>query len=121
MKLNLDQLFQFNNKNNINHKFSLKNALQEILYSIDNWINEGSGWIVKLIKSQYINVSTYRPLSGSSYIKLPTELRSSKKGLINIKNIIQKYFLWCHVKHNPVKIHSEKLTWEHKKLVNNLC
>ena len=121
-KLNLDQWFQFNNKNNVNHKFSLKNALQEILYSIDNWINERSGWIVKLIKSQYINVSTYRPLSGSSYIKLPTELRSSKKGLINIKNIIQKYFLWCHVKHiNPVKIHPEKLTWEHKKLVNNLC
>ena len=27
----------------INHKFSLKNALQEILYKIDNWINEGSG------------------------------------------------------------------------------
>ena len=50
-KLNLDQLFQFNNKNNVNHKFSLKNALQEILYSIDNWINERSGWIVKLIKS----------------------------------------------------------------------
>ena len=27
----------------INHKFSLENAVQEILYRIDNWINEGSG------------------------------------------------------------------------------
>ena len=86
----------------INHKFSLKNAFQEILYRIDNWINEGSGWIVESIESQYINISTYRPLSGSSYVKLPVELRSPEKGLINIKNKDQKCFLWCHVRHiNP--------------------
>ena len=40
----------------INHKFSLKNAFQEILYRNDNWINEGSGWIVEFIESQYIDV-----------------------------------------------------------------
>ena len=44
----------------INHKFSLENAFQEILYRIDNWINEGSGWIVELIESQYINVLTFQ-------------------------------------------------------------
>ena len=43
-------------------------------------------WIVELTESQYINVSTYRSLSGSSYVRLPVELRSSKKELINIKN-----------------------------------
>ena len=92
-------------------KFSLKNAFQEILYKINNWINERSGWIVELIKSQYINISTYRPLSGSSYIKVPAELRCSKKGLININNDDQKCFLWCNVRHiNPVKIHSERIT-----------
>ena len=32
----------------INHKFSLENAFQEILYRIDNWINKGSGWITEL-------------------------------------------------------------------------
>ena len=63
----------------INDKFSLENAFQEILYRIDNWINEGSGWIVELIEFQYINISTYIPLSGSSYIKLPAELKISKK------------------------------------------
>ena len=71
--------FNSKTKTVINHKFSLENAFQEILYRIDNWINEGSGWIVELIESQYINISTYRPLSGSSYVKLPAELRSSKK------------------------------------------
>ena len=79
------------------------------MYRTDNWINEGSGWIVELIESQYINVSIYRLLSGSSYVKLPTELKSPKKGLINIKNNDQKCFLWCHVRHtNPVKIHPER-------------
>ena len=29
----------------INHKFAHENAFQEILYRIDSWINEGSGWI----------------------------------------------------------------------------
>ena len=63
----------------INHKFILENALQEILYMTDNSVNEESGWIIELIESQHIKVSTYRPLSGSSYMKLPAELRSSKK------------------------------------------
>ena len=44
----------------INHKFSFGNVFQEILYRIDSWINEGSGWIVELIESQYINISTYQ-------------------------------------------------------------
>ena len=40
----------------INHRFRLENAFQEILYMIDNWINEGSGWIIEIIESQYINI-----------------------------------------------------------------
>ena len=95
------------------HKFSLENAFQEILYRIDNWINERSGWILESIESQYINVSTYRPLSGSSYVKLPAELKSLRKGLINIKNKYKKYFLWCHVRHvNPAETHPERITKE---------
>ena len=76
----------------INYRFDLGNSFQEILYRIDNWINKGSGWIVALIDSQYINVLTYVPLSGRSYTKLLPELRSSKNGLINIKNNDQKCF-----------------------------
>ena len=63
----------------INHRFKLKNYFQETLYLINNWINKGSDWIVKSIESQYINISTRRPLSGISYISLPVELRSPKK------------------------------------------
>ena len=39
----------------MNHKFSLKNAFQKVLYRTDNWINEGSGWIVEVIEFQLID------------------------------------------------------------------
>ena len=113
--------FNSTTKTVMNHKVSLENAFQEILYSIDTGFNEGSDWIVELIESQYINISTYIPLSGSSYIKLPVELRSPKQWLINIKNNNQKCFLWCHVRHiNLVKIHPERITQNDKKLANDL-
>ena len=94
----------------INYGFKLENSFQDILYLIDNWINKGSGWIVESIESQYINISTYRPLSGSSYMNLPVELRNPRTGLINIKNKDQKCFSWCHVRHiNPSKEHPERI------------
>ena len=105
-----------------NHKFKLEDSLQEILYMIDAWINEGSGWIVESTESQYINISTYRPLSGSSYMGLRIAIRNPRKGLINIKNEDQKCFLWCHVKHinsseeQPGRI--KKI--DKKKLLKNL-
>ena len=51
------------------------------------------------IHSQYLNISSYLPLSGSTYIKLPVELQHPIKGLINIKNNDNKCFIWCHVRH----------------------
>ena len=76
----------------INHKFSLENAFQEIFYRIDNWINESSSWIVELMESRYINISTYRPLSGSSYVLLLVELRSPEKDLSTSKIMIKNVF-----------------------------
>ena len=40
----------------INRGFKLENFFEEILYMNDVWINEGSGWIVESIESQYINI-----------------------------------------------------------------
>ena len=76
-----------------NDTFKLERSFQEILYMIDNCINEGSGWNIEFIESQYIHISTYRPLSGSSDIDLPVELKNSKKGLTNIKSKDKKCFL----------------------------
>ena len=63
----------------INHRFRFENYFQEVSYLIDVWTNEGSGWLVESIESQCITIPTYRPLSGSSYIDLPVELKSPKK------------------------------------------
>ena len=105
----------------INRRFRLENFFQKILYMTDVWINEGSGWNVELINSQYINISTYRPLSGSCYMNLPVQLRSPRKGLINIKNKYQKCLLWFHVRHiNPSKEHPGKTLKMTKKLLKNL-
>ena len=48
-------------------------------------------------------------------MKLPVELRSPRKGLINIKNKDQKCFLWCHVRH-PLKEHTERITKKDKEI-----
>ena len=93
----------------INYKFRLENSFQKYLYLIDVWINKGSGWIVESTDSQYINISTNRPLSGS-YISLPEKLQNPRKALINIKNKDKKCFLWCHFRHlNPSKEHPERI------------
>ena len=88
---------------------------------IDVWINNGSGWNVESTESQYINISTYKPSSGSSYIDLPVELRSPRKGLINVKNRDKKCFLWFQVRHiNPSKEHPERILKTGKKFAKNL-
>ena len=70
--------------NNIEPELSMYR--QEILNVIDRWVSEGSGWVIDRIDSHYINVTTYQPLHGSSYLELPAKLKNPKKGLINIKN-----------------------------------
>ena len=70
--------FNSTKKNSNNHKLGLDKSFQEILDRTDNGINEGSGWIVETIKSQYINM-LIGMLIGSSYVKLPVELRSPMK------------------------------------------
>ena len=86
--------------NGIGHELSM--SRQEILNTIDKWVSEGSGWVIDRIDSHYMNVTLYKPLNGSSYIELPTELKNPKKGLINIKNKYDECFRWCHIRHlNP--------------------
>ena len=91
----------------------LNMSRQEILNTIDKWVSEGSGWVIDRIDSHYINVTLYKPLNGSSYIELPTELRNPKKGLINIKNKDDECFRWCHIRHlNPQTEHPERIKKE---------
>ena len=108
--------FNSASKTVINSKYHLDKSFQEILYRIDNWMNEGSGWITKSINGEYVNISFYSPLIGSTYIKLPAKLKDPMEALINIKNNENKCFVWCHIRHlNLVKTHPERITKEDKK------
>ena len=81
-------------------KFSLQASQQQILNKIAQWISEGSGWTIQSIENHYINIVNYDPLKGSSYIKLPQELKN--RGLINLQNKDNECFRWCHIRHlNP--------------------
>ena len=102
-------------------KFGLNQAFQEIIYGLDNWISHGSGWIAEEIYSQYLNISSYLPLSGSTYIKLRAELNHPKKGLINIKNDDNKCFLWCHARYlNCVDKNLGRITKKDREFVKKL-
>ena len=85
---------------------------------IDVWINNGSSWIIELTEYEYINISTYRPLLGSSYMDLPVELRSPRKGLINIKNEDKKNVFYGLLL--DILIFQVKIQKELKKLINEL-
>ena len=66
--------------------------------------------MIEAILDHYVNVVKYVPLRGNSYLPLPEELHSPKKGLINLKNEDHKCFLWCHVRHlNSQKLHPERI------------
>ena len=70
---------------------------------------------------EYVNISAYSSLVGSSYIELPDELKNSMKGLIIIKNSYNKCFLCCHIRHlNLVRPHPERITKIDKELVSKL-
>ena len=105
--------------NDIEHELSM--SRQEILNTIYKWVSEGSGRVIDRIDSNYINVTIYQPLNGSSYIELPTELRNPKKGLINIKSKDNKCFRWCHIRHlNPQKKDPQRIKKDDKQLIEGL-
>ena len=113
--------FNSTTKTVINFEYDLDKSFQEVLYRIDDQINEGSGWITECIDDEYVNISLYSPLSGIAYIRLPCELKNPLKELINTNNSDSKCFLWCHIRHlNPLKTHPETITKADKEMINDL-
>ena len=98
----------------ISDKYMLDKSFQEVFYRIDNWINEGSGWIIESTEAQYVNISLYSPLNGGTYIELPTTLKHSR-------NNDNECFLWFHIRHlNPLEKNPQRITKEDKRMINDL-
>ena len=100
---------------------ALQMSKQNILNQISQWISEGSGWTVQSVDSHYLNIVKYKPMKGSSYIQLPSELRNSAKGLINMKNEDNECFRWCHIRHlNPQEKYPQRIKKTDKQYVDKL-
>ena len=85
------------------------------------WLAEGSGWTTKSIDGHYINIVKWSPLSGSSYIELPKELKHSRKGLINLINKGNECFRWSHVRYlYPQKDHVARIKRSDRKHAKEL-
>ena len=99
----------------------LSTSQQEIICTIESWLSEGSGWVIDGVNSDYINVANYKPLKGLSYIELPTELRNSAKGLVNLKNKDDECFRWCHIRHlNLQNVHPQRIKKDDKQYIEKL-
>ena len=102
--------------NNTEIPEALQLSKQQILNMIAQWVSEGSGWTVESVDNHYLNILQYQPMKGSSYIKLPQELRNSAKGLINMKNEDNECFRWCHIRHlNPQNKDPQRIKKSDKK------
>ena len=100
-------------------KLSLQASQQQILNKIAQWISEGSGWTIQSIENHYINIVNYNPLKGSSYIKLPQELKN--KSLINLQNKDNECFRWCHIRHlNPQEKDPQRIKKTDKEYISKL-
>ena len=107
--------------NNTEIPEALQLSKEQILNMIAQWISEGSGWTVESVDNHYLNIVQYQPMKGSSYIKLPQELRNSAKGLINMKNEDNECFRWCHIRHlNPQDKDPQRIKKSDKEYVKNL-
>ena len=107
--------------NRIDIEESIDNGIERILELIAVWLSEGSGWVFESVELHIINIVSYFPLRGTSYIKLPEELRHSMKTLVNPKNEDNRCFLWCHNRYlNPLKVHPERITKADRETVKRL-
>ena len=68
-------------------QISIASHVEHIEGKVDDFIRNGSGWVVEGVKEITIAISPYQPLynSGGSFISLPAGLKR-KKSLINIQN-----------------------------------
>ena len=90
---------------------------------IQKSLRKGSGWINDSVVDHTINISKYKPLSGSSYIRLPKELDHPENSLINIQNIDDNEGFngfWSHTNLHPADHHLSRIRKDDKNFAREL-
>jgi hypothetical protein len=90
---------------------------QVILQRIETFQNLGSNWRILNLESHYVNIAMYKPLKGSSYMKLPDNISNPKCGLLNMRCEDNMCFMWCRVRNlRPEKKHPTRITKKYEDL-----
>ena len=67
------------------NEVDLSKEFSELIARIENFVQNGSGWILNTLKTLWLDVAKYEPIKGSSYLPLPDSLKN-KRAVINVKN-----------------------------------
>ncbi len=67
--------------------------MHKIMESLESYLRDSSGWMVKEVIHLEIHCVKYTPLKISSYIDLPSTLRQSRC-ILNVRNSDSKCFAW---------------------------
>ena len=77
---------------------------------------EGSNWVIDFAIKLDLNVATYQPVRGRSYIPLPAKL-ANKKAIINVKNNDDLCFLWSILAAlHPAPRDPQRTTWYRQQM-----
>ena len=91
-------------------------AISKILDGFEQWVSEGSGWVMNRINSITLKIARYHPIKGKSYIKTPKKIEG-KHAIINIQNEDDKCFLYSIVAAlHPAVNHTQSVYSYAKKL-----
>ena len=95
----------------------LDKSFQDIFCRNNDWILEGSGWVIESVDAEYVNISIFSRLLGATYIELSRTLRNSMVDLINIKAMTINAFVGFISDLNPLKIHLERIAKAYKYML----
>ena len=83
--------------------------VEKMMIVLTTFAPNGSGWVLEKVIKVIVNFARYRPVTGSSYIALPTKLQNCR-GLLNIRNHEDaNCFLYCYIAayhmHNNISLY----------------
>ena len=88
-------------------KKEVEKHIKELVKDVENYIRNGSGWLVENVKTIHLMTTKYNP-GGGTFISLPKEIKN-KSSLLNIRNNDNKCLLWCLLAAlNPVAEHQRQ-------------
>ena len=90
---------------------SMKIQLMERLEKLDQYPQNGSGWRLNAILGLDLEMDKYKPLRGSSYIKLLKPIMY-RKATINIQNNVKECFKWSVL----AALHHKEIDRNHERV-----